>query len=92
MFLIKDLSAQVTPGRERWSYRLELTAIHFRKGFSLPESQRLQGTEEQCEAALQKARWPEGSAVRASQVMRSGCPLLDRSGPDIVNSGQEKHG
>jgi hypothetical protein len=34
------------------------SAIHFQKAFSLSEFQRLYGTEEQCEAALEKARWP----------------------------------
>ena len=36
------------------------STIQFQKGVSLPEFQRLYGTEEQCEAALEKARWPEG--------------------------------
>jgi len=36
------------------------SAIPFQKGLSLPEFQRLYGTEEQCEAALEKARWPDG--------------------------------
>ncbi len=35
-------------------------AIQFQKGLSLPSFQRLYGTEEQCEAALEKARWPDG--------------------------------
>ncbi|QPN70743.1 transposase [Synechococcus sp. CBW1108] len=34
--------------------------IQFQKGLSLPDFQRLYGTEEQCEAALEKARWPGG--------------------------------
>ena len=34
--------------------------IQFQKGLSLPEFQRLYGTEGQCEAALEKARWPDG--------------------------------
>jgi hypothetical protein len=34
--------------------------IQLQKGVSLPEFQRLYGTEEQCEAALEKARWPGG--------------------------------
>ena len=33
--------------------------IQFHKGFSLPEIQ-LFGTEEHCEAALEKKRWPVG--------------------------------
>jgi transposase-like protein len=36
------------------------STIQFQKGLSLPEFQRLYGTEEQCEAALEKARWPDG--------------------------------
>ena len=35
-------------------------SIQFQKGLSLPAFQRLYGTEEQCEAALEKARWPDG--------------------------------
>ena len=42
------------------------SGIQFQKGLSLPEFQRLYGTEEQCEAALEKARWPDGSTVRAA--------------------------
>jgi hypothetical protein len=34
--------------------------IQFQKGLSLPEFQRLSGTEEHCEATLEKARWPDG--------------------------------
>ena len=36
------------------------SGIQFQKGLSLPEFQRLYGTEEQCEAALEQARWPDG--------------------------------
>jgi len=36
------------------------SAIQFQKGLSLSAFQRLYGTEEQCEAALEKARWPGG--------------------------------
>jgi transposase-like protein len=36
------------------------SAIQFQKGLSLSEFQRLYGTEEQCEAALENARWPDG--------------------------------
>lgn len=35
------------------------TAIQFLKGLSLPAFHRLDGTEEQCEAALEKGRWPD---------------------------------
>ncbi len=36
------------------------SSIQFQKGLSLSEFQRLYGTEEQCKAALEKARWPNG--------------------------------
>ncbi|MFM9047458.1 MAG: transposase, partial [Cyanobium sp.] len=36
------------------------SGIQFQKGLSLPEFQRLDGTEEQCEATMEKACWPEG--------------------------------
>jgi hypothetical protein len=35
-------------------------AIQFQKGLSLSEFHRLYGSEENCEAALEKARWPDG--------------------------------
>jgi len=34
--------------------------IQFQKGLSLPDFQRLYGTEADCEAALEKVRWPDG--------------------------------
>jgi transposase-like protein len=36
------------------------SAIQFQKGLSLPQFQRLYGSDAQCEAALEKARWPDG--------------------------------
>jgi transposase-like protein len=36
------------------------SAIKFQRDLSLSEFQRLYGTEEQCEAASEKARWPHG--------------------------------
>ena len=36
------------------------SGIQFQKGLSLSEFQRFYGTEEQCEAALEKTRWPDG--------------------------------
>ena len=36
------------------------STIQFQKGLSLRQFLRLYGTEEQCEAALEKARWPDG--------------------------------
>jgi len=37
-----------------------MNRIQFQKGLSLPEFQSLYGTEKQCEAALEKTRWPDG--------------------------------
>ncbi len=34
--------------------------IQFQKGLSLAEFQKLYGPDEQCEFALEKARWPDG--------------------------------
>ena len=39
---------------------MPMNRIQFQQGLSLPEFQRLYGTEEQCEAALEKVRWPDG--------------------------------
>ena len=39
---------------------MSMNRIQFQKGLSLPEFQSLYGTEEQCEAALEKTRWPDG--------------------------------
>ena len=36
------------------------SAIQFQKSLSLPEFQRLYGSDAQCEAALDMARWPDG--------------------------------
>ena len=36
------------------------SVIQFNKGISLPEFQRLYGSDAQCEAALEMARWPDG--------------------------------
>ena len=36
------------------------SSIQFQKGLSLPEFQKLYGSEAQCEAALEKVRWPDG--------------------------------
>jgi transposase-like protein len=36
------------------------SSIQFQKGLSLPEFQESYGSEQHCEAALEKARWPDG--------------------------------
>ena len=39
---------------------MAMSRIQFQAGLSLPEFIQLYGTEENCEAALEQARWPEG--------------------------------
>jgi len=39
---------------------MAMNRIQFQAGQSLPEFIQLYGTEENCEAALEQARWPEG--------------------------------
>ena len=39
---------------------MPINGIQMQKGLSLPEFIQLYGTEQQCEDALQKARWPQG--------------------------------
>lgn len=63
-FLITQLAPRraASPHRLVRIYRLvmALNAIQFQKGLSLPEFQRLYGTEELCQGALEKSRWPDG--------------------------------
>jgi len=42
---------------------MPINGIQMQKGLSLPEFIQLYGTEQQCEAALQKVRWPQGFHV-----------------------------
>jgi len=39
---------------------MAMSRIQFQAGLSLPEFIQLYGTEENCEAALEQARWPDG--------------------------------
>ncbi|WP_279117110.1 transposase, partial [Acidithiobacillus thiooxidans] len=39
---------------------MAMNRVQFQKGLSLPEFIQRFGTEEQCAAALELARWPEG--------------------------------
>ncbi|WP_144290425.1 transposase, partial [Chitinilyticum litopenaei] len=39
---------------------MSMNLVQFQRGLSLPEFQRRFGTEPQCQAALEKARWPQG--------------------------------
>jgi hypothetical protein len=45
------------------------SGIQFQKGLSLPLFQRFYGTEDQCEAALEKARWPDGFRQRGQDLL-----------------------
>ena len=46
--------------------------IQFQAGLSLPEFIQLHGTEENGEAALEQARWPEGFRCPAVSARRTG--------------------
>ena len=51
-------------------------AIQFQKGLSLSELQELYGTEDLCEAALEKKRWPDGfRAAHAAEEMSTGLSM-----------------
>jgi hypothetical protein len=39
---------------------MAMNRVRFRRGLSMPEFLRQSGTEEQCEAALERSRWPQG--------------------------------
>jgi hypothetical protein len=54
---------------------MERRAIQFQKGLSLSEFQRLYGTEDLCEAALEKTRWPDGAAAHAAEEMSTGLSM-----------------
>ncbi|EAY57134.1 MAG: probable transposase [Leptospirillum rubarum] len=47
---------------------MSMNRIQFQKGLSLPEFQSLYGTEEQCEAVLEKTRWPDVISVFPGRV------------------------
>ena len=52
--------------------------IQFQKGLSLPEFQKLYGIEEQCEAALEKACWPDGFRCPRCHVTSMSWPSLNQ--------------
>lgn len=47
-----------------------MNRIQFQSGLSMPEFQRLYGTEEECEAALFASRWPSGWSCPRCQCVR----------------------
>ena len=48
------------------AFEIVRSRFQFQKGLSLLEFQRLYGTEAQCEAALEKARWPVRAVTTAN--------------------------
>lgn len=59
---------------------MPMNRIQFQPGLSLPEFNRLYGTEAQCEAALVQARWPTGFC----------CPACGHSGHCLLPSRPRK--
>lgn len=59
---------------------MPINRIQFQKGISLPDFLNQFGTEAQCEAALEKARWPEGFR----------CPHCGEAGHSTFRVGQRK--
>lgn len=51
---------------------MSINRIQFQKGLSLPEFLKDYGSEAQCEAALAKARWPDGFVCPACQAAAHG--------------------
>lgn len=69
---------------------MSMHRIQFQQGLSLPEFQRLYGTEEQCEASLEKVRWPDGyrCSARARPIMFS-TPETEK--PSCAGSATSRH-
>ena len=59
---------------------MAMNRVQFQKGLSLPEFIQRFGTEEQCAAALELARWPEGFH----------CPKCDGTQHSVLKSGSRK--
>ena len=59
---------------------MPMNAIQFQKGLSLPEFMQRYGTETQCEAALEKMRWPKGFR----------CPRCSHSEYTLVHQGNQR--
>ena len=59
---------------------MAMNRIQFQKGLSMPEFLRSYGTEAQCVAALETARWPKGFH----------CPRCDGAAHCILGGGSRK--
>ncbi|MBN6742488.1 IS1595 family transposase [Acidithiobacillus sp. MC6.1] len=59
---------------------MAMNRVQFQKGLSLPEFIQSFGTEEQCAAALETARWPDGFH----------CPQCDGTQHSVLKSGSRK--
>ncbi|MCR2831982.1 IS1595 family transposase [Acidithiobacillus ferrooxidans] len=59
---------------------MAMNRVQFQKGLSLPEFIQRFGTEEQCAAALETARWPDGFH----------CPQCDGTQHSVLKSGSRK--
>ena len=59
---------------------MAMDRVQFQKGLSLPEFIQRFGTEEQCAAALETARWPDGFH----------CPQCDGTQHSVLKSGSRK--
>ena len=59
---------------------MAMNRIQFQPGMSMPEFCRRFGTDAQCAAALEKARWPTGFR----------CPRCDRAGHCVLPGGSHK--
>jgi hypothetical protein len=58
---------------------MSMNRIQFQSGLSMPELLKQLGTEVQCEAALEKARWPQGFA----------CPRCGNAGHSVLQVGPQ---
>lgn len=61
-------------------FAMAMNRIQFQPGLSMPEFLKLCGTEAQCEAALEKARWPDGFR----------CPCCGGVAHCVVRGGSRK--
>ncbi|MBU2732460.1 transposase, partial [Acidithiobacillus ferridurans] len=59
---------------------MAMDRVQFQKGWSLPEFNQRFGTEEQCTAALESARWPVGFH----------CPQCGGTQHSVLKSGSRK--
>jgi len=61
---------------------MPINPIQFQRGLSLPEFFERHGSEEQCEAALEQARWPTGSKWDRANIPPLSLDVRPGSSPD----------